>query len=172
MNELEKILLKACKEQHTAIDLLFSRLIMLDKTFMPSKSGVPWEAVKLGNKAIKMAEATPPVGRGLPFKLLGIDVKREETVLHGIAAGVMIGPGVIKPTQHDISLPAIGWKFTAKHWLAWIIVKWLYRKNKKDPSGHLHEKERAYMVFQTPSLAEKMEEIIKKDVMEAKDQDD
>ncbi len=172
MSDLEKLLLKACKGQHQAIDLLMAKIILLDRTFLPSKSGIIWELMQKGIAAIRKAEATPPVGRGLPFKLLGIDVKREETVLHGIAAGVMIGPGVIKPTQHDISLPAIGWKFTAKHWLAWIIVKWLYRKNKKDPSGHLHEKERAYMVFQTPSLAEKMEEIIKKDVMEANDQDD
>ena len=49
-------LLEACKEQHTAIDLLFARLIRLDPTFFPSKSGQPWEATVKGKEAIDKAE--------------------------------------------------------------------------------------------------------------------
>ena len=56
MTELEEKLLEACKAQHDAIDLLFAMLIKLDPNFFPSKSGKPWEAVKLGNEAIKLAE--------------------------------------------------------------------------------------------------------------------
>jgi len=56
MTDLEKVLLKACKAQHDAIDLLFARLIALDPKFFPSKSGKPWEAVLLANTAIKTAE--------------------------------------------------------------------------------------------------------------------
>lgn len=57
MTELEKVLLKACRVQHDAIDLLFAMLIKVDPNFFPSKSGRPWEAVILGNAAIKMAES-------------------------------------------------------------------------------------------------------------------
>jgi len=49
-------LLEACKAQHQAIDILFAKLIQLDKTFFPSKSGQPWEAVVKGNAAITKAE--------------------------------------------------------------------------------------------------------------------
>jgi len=56
MTELEEKLLEACKAQHDAIDLLFAMLIKLDPNFFPSKSGKPWEAVALGNEAIKLAE--------------------------------------------------------------------------------------------------------------------
>lgn len=49
-------LLAASKLQHEAIDLLFARLIALDKTFLPSKSGKPWEALQAGNKARDKAE--------------------------------------------------------------------------------------------------------------------
>lgn len=60
-------LLKACKLQHDAIDILFARLIELDHSFYPSKSGKPWEAILAGNAAIRQAE--PPAsesaeGRG------------------------------------------------------------------------------------------------------------
>jgi hypothetical protein len=49
-------LYEACKAQHEAIDLLFARLCELDHEFLPSKSGKPWEAVLLGNKAIAQAD--------------------------------------------------------------------------------------------------------------------
>lgn len=48
-------LLDACKIQHQAIDRLFAELIQRDKTFFPSKSGLPWEAVLKGNAAIAKA---------------------------------------------------------------------------------------------------------------------
>ena len=57
MTELEGTLLKACKAQHEAIDLLFAMLIKVDPNFFPSKSGKPWEAVVLGNAAINMAKS-------------------------------------------------------------------------------------------------------------------
>lgn len=47
---------EALKAQHEAIDLLFAMLIERDKTFFPSKSGRPWEAMLLGNKALAKAE--------------------------------------------------------------------------------------------------------------------
>ncbi|MBA7587058.1 hypothetical protein ES708_29071 [subsurface metagenome] len=56
MTELEEKLLQACKAQHDAIDLLFAMLIKRDPKFFPSKSGKPWEAIKLSNEAIKAAE--------------------------------------------------------------------------------------------------------------------
>lgn len=56
MTELEEKLLKACKAQHEAIDLLFAMLIKLDPQFFPSRSGKPWEALVQGNEAIKLAE--------------------------------------------------------------------------------------------------------------------
>lgn len=49
-------LYEACEAQHNAIDLLFARLIELDPNFFPSKSGLPWEAVLQGNKAIAKVE--------------------------------------------------------------------------------------------------------------------
>lgn len=49
-------LLEACKEQHIAIDQLFAKLIQLDPTFFPSKSGQPWEAAVKGKKAIDKVE--------------------------------------------------------------------------------------------------------------------
>ncbi|KKL20954.1 hypothetical protein LCGC14_2450300 [marine sediment metagenome] len=49
----EPDLLEACKAQHDAIDLLFAKLIQLDPTFYPSKSGQPWAALQQGNAAIK-----------------------------------------------------------------------------------------------------------------------
>ena len=45
-------LMEACKAQHDAIDLLFARLIQLDSTFFPSRSGKPWEALQLGVTAM------------------------------------------------------------------------------------------------------------------------
>lgn len=56
MTALEEQLLEACKAQHEAIDLLFARLIQLDPSFFPSKSGKPWEAMVKGNEAIAAAE--------------------------------------------------------------------------------------------------------------------
>jgi len=49
-------LYEACKEQHKAIDILFTRLIGLDHSFFPSKSGQPWSAVLQGKKALAKAE--------------------------------------------------------------------------------------------------------------------
>lgn len=49
-------LLAACKAQHRAIDFLFAMLIDLSTTFLPSKSGIAWEAITLGNQAIRKAE--------------------------------------------------------------------------------------------------------------------
>lgn len=48
-------ILAACKAQHEAIDILFARLIQLDPTFFPSKSGLPWEAAASGHAAIAKA---------------------------------------------------------------------------------------------------------------------
>lgn len=50
-NQLDE-LIKTVKAQHAAIDILFARLILLDKGFMPSKFGKPWKALQLGNAAI------------------------------------------------------------------------------------------------------------------------
>jgi len=46
----------ALKAQHQAIDILFAMLIERDKTFFPSKSGQPWEAIVEGNKALAEVE--------------------------------------------------------------------------------------------------------------------
>jgi len=45
-------LYEACKAQHEAIDILFAMLIIKDKTFFPSKSGIPWEATVKGYQVI------------------------------------------------------------------------------------------------------------------------
>jgi hypothetical protein len=54
-------MLAALKAQHEAIDRLFAELILKtvrdEKPFYPSESGQPWEAILLGNEAIKAAEA-------------------------------------------------------------------------------------------------------------------
>ncbi len=49
-------LLEACRQQHKAIDTLFAMLIDCDKTFLPTRSGKPWEAFLAGNAAIAEAE--------------------------------------------------------------------------------------------------------------------
>ena len=49
-------LLKACEQQHTALDILMAMLIQRDPDFLPSKCGQPWAAVVLGNEAITKAE--------------------------------------------------------------------------------------------------------------------
>lgn len=54
--ELIEELLDACKGQHDAIDRLFAELIKRDRTFFPSKSGMPWEAAQKGNNAIHKTE--------------------------------------------------------------------------------------------------------------------
>lgn len=51
-------LLEALKEAHKAIDILFSQRIAMDANFFPSKSGQPWDAIKLANQVIKSAEAS------------------------------------------------------------------------------------------------------------------
>lgn len=48
-------MLEALQAQHNALDLLFARLITLDKNFFPSQSGAPWEALLKGNAAIAQA---------------------------------------------------------------------------------------------------------------------
>lgn len=58
LHETAPDLLKACKAQQKAIDLLFAMLAVKDDDFFPSKSGQPWTALQLGNKAITKAE--PP----------------------------------------------------------------------------------------------------------------
>ncbi|MBA7533113.1 hypothetical protein ES705_25348 [subsurface metagenome] len=63
MTELEEKLLTACKAQRTAMDILFTMLLKLDKNFLPSKSGQPWEAVVLGSETIKLAEKRKRVDR-------------------------------------------------------------------------------------------------------------
>lgn len=58
-------LLFACEQQRQAIDLLFTRLILLtqkytpDDLFMPSASGSPWNALVIGNAAIAKAQGRP-----------------------------------------------------------------------------------------------------------------
>lgn len=49
-------LCEALKAQHEAIDILFAMLIVQDKTFFPSKSGKPWEAIVQGNAALAKVE--------------------------------------------------------------------------------------------------------------------
>lgn len=49
-------LLIACKAQHEAIDRLMALVATLDYTFLPSKSGQPWEALTQGFEAIRKAE--------------------------------------------------------------------------------------------------------------------
>ena len=49
-------LLEACELYHRAIDILFARLIPLDKTFLPSQSGLPWEAIVKGKAAMDKAK--------------------------------------------------------------------------------------------------------------------
>lgn len=44
-------LLEACEAQHQAIDILFALLIQKDKSFYPSKSGKPWDALIQANAA-------------------------------------------------------------------------------------------------------------------------
>lgn len=51
-----KDLLKACKAQHKAIDILFALLIEKDPNFSPTRSGHPWTALIQGNDAISKAE--------------------------------------------------------------------------------------------------------------------
>jgi hypothetical protein len=46
---------KALTDQHDAIDILFAMLIEAKPGFFPSKSGKPWEAMQLGNKALAAA---------------------------------------------------------------------------------------------------------------------
>lgn len=60
MTEREKVMLGALKAQHQAIDILFARLILLDQTFMATRSGKPWEAMLQGNAAIDLVKATDP----------------------------------------------------------------------------------------------------------------
>ncbi len=48
-----KALADACKAQHDAIDVLFAKLITLDESFLPSKSGKLWEALLEGNEALE-----------------------------------------------------------------------------------------------------------------------
>jgi len=47
---------QALKAQHEAIDILFAMLIERDKSFFPSKSGRPWEAIRQGNEALAEVE--------------------------------------------------------------------------------------------------------------------
>lgn len=49
-------LLEACKAQHEAIDRLLAQIIGLDQTFLPTRSGQPWQAMIQGNAAIAKAE--------------------------------------------------------------------------------------------------------------------
>lgn len=48
-------LLHACKAQHEAIDSMFALLVEKDENFYPSKSGQPFEALKGGNLAMRIA---------------------------------------------------------------------------------------------------------------------
>jgi transcriptional regulator with XRE-family HTH domain len=53
---LHDSMLDAIKIQHAALDFLMARLALLDRDFLPSKCGPPWEAMVQGNEAIKRAE--------------------------------------------------------------------------------------------------------------------
>ena len=55
-------LLAACEMYHEAIDLLFVRLIILDKTFLPSKAGLPWDAMVKGKAAMDKARGLDEAG--------------------------------------------------------------------------------------------------------------
>jgi hypothetical protein len=59
-DDLASVLFAACEAQHQGMDLLFAGLIAastgeVDKDFLPSKSGLPWEAIQKGNAAMEMA---------------------------------------------------------------------------------------------------------------------
>lgn len=59
-DDLARVLFDACEAQHQGLDLLFARLIAatmgeVDKDFLPSKSGLPWEAATKGIVAMDMA---------------------------------------------------------------------------------------------------------------------
>lgn len=54
--KLNRALLKACEEQHRAIDWLLTQVIRLDPTFFPSESPA-WPAVVQGYAAIKAARS-------------------------------------------------------------------------------------------------------------------
>lgn len=47
---------EALKLQHRAIDILMAKLITIDPTFRPTKSGSVWEACSKGHDVIKRVE--------------------------------------------------------------------------------------------------------------------
>ena len=49
-------LLEACELQQRALDVLFAKLIRMDEDFRPTKSGLPWDAIEKGMKAVKKAK--------------------------------------------------------------------------------------------------------------------
>jgi hypothetical protein len=161
MNDLEKLLLKACKDQHQALDLCMARLIMLDKTFMPSKSGIIWDAVKKGQSAIKMAEVTPPVGRGLPFKLLGIKVERFTVSMSVIGLGINLRENGFEPkvTEEQLTTPA--WRYQATNRLGWWMVQYLARHDKVQRPNKLCKECRKYEVVPLPDLSERMADALR-----------
>jgi hypothetical protein len=50
-------ILNALKMQHEAIDTLMAMLILRDKDFFPSRSGIPFDGLIAGNEMIKRLEA-------------------------------------------------------------------------------------------------------------------
>jgi len=51
-------LLKACKEAHKAIDHLFAILAIVERGFLPSRSGQPWDAIVRLNAVMAKAEGS------------------------------------------------------------------------------------------------------------------
>lgn len=162
MTDLEKRLLRACKAQHQAIDLLMARLVKLDPNFLPNQSGLPWELMKEGHKAIKRAEATPPIGRGLPFKMLGIKVRSFETMASAISVGLEIRPDGIASTPKTEQVPTIAWRYTARGWLGWQVLVWIARHDKTRDYKMLHYEKQELVVYLLPDVAERMAKMIEK----------
>jgi hypothetical protein len=149
-------LLKACKAQHQAIDLLFARLTQLDRNFFPSKSGLPWELANQGLAAIKRAEATPPVGNPLILKLAGVKVNSFPAMVSAQVIKLEISAGGVIPHATPQEMPVIAWTFKATGWLSWQVIKWLSRHIKTQCVTGIHGQERKFIVYPLPSDAEQM----------------
>ena len=81
-------LLEACKLQHEAIDDLMARLNEADRSFMPTKSGKPWDAVLAGNAAIAQASAQPEPAAIVREKPHSLEVHRDAKGVYSWTAKV------------------------------------------------------------------------------------
>lgn len=56
LHDAAQQLLDALEAQHLALDSLFAKLASSDRSFFPSESGMPWEAMQQGLGAIAKAK--------------------------------------------------------------------------------------------------------------------